>query len=168
MDKQFPIILPFSKRLYKGPRSVPWALVAPHEAQALKNHGGQSLERLAERGGLSLDELVAVLEDRRWLSMPDEYALQNLQNHLDEFSKLEQEKLEYSDTYKAPTCRQILEFITQEFESAIREWDTEGKGGQQTNGAKPEFYGAIRLPSLSGRFRWWAKLMRETLDKNES
>ena len=99
MDKQFPIILPFSKRLDKGPRSVPWALVAPHEAQALKNHGGQSLERLAERGGLSLDELVAVLEDRRWLSMPDEYALQNLQNHLDEFSKLEQEKLEYSDTY---------------------------------------------------------------------
>ena len=46
-------------------RSVPWALVEPHEKQAWKNHG-QTLERLAERGGLDPTELLAVLEDRRW------------------------------------------------------------------------------------------------------
>ena len=42
------------------PRSVPWAFVAPHEAQARANHD-QTLERLAERGGLSPSELVAVV-----------------------------------------------------------------------------------------------------------
>lgn len=42
------------------PRSVPWAFVAPHEAQARMNHD-QTLERLAERGGLSPSELVAVV-----------------------------------------------------------------------------------------------------------
>lgn len=42
------------------PRSVPWSFVAPHEAQALENHE-QTLERLAQRGGLSPSELVAVV-----------------------------------------------------------------------------------------------------------
>lgn len=42
------------------PRSVPWEFVAPHERQALRNHE-QTLDRLAERGGLSPGELVAVV-----------------------------------------------------------------------------------------------------------
>lgn len=46
------------------PRTVPLALVAPHEAQAMQNHGGQTLARLAERGGLSPGELVCTLLDR--------------------------------------------------------------------------------------------------------
>jgi len=45
--------------------AIPWSVIAPHEAQALKNHD-QSPERLAERGGLSVCEAVAVLEDRHW------------------------------------------------------------------------------------------------------
>ena len=45
------------------PRIVPWSLVAPHQQQAQHNHG-QSLETLAQRGGLAANELVAVLEDR--------------------------------------------------------------------------------------------------------
>lgn len=49
--------------------ALPWALIAPHEAQASRNHGGQSLERLAERGGLGACEAVAVLEDRPWRGM---------------------------------------------------------------------------------------------------
>lgn len=44
--------------------AVPWAVMQPHEAQAQRNHG-QSLARLAERGGLSACEAVAILEDRR-------------------------------------------------------------------------------------------------------
>lgn len=47
---------------------LPWSMIAPHEAQAVRNHS-QSLERLAERGGLGSCEAVAVLEDRRWRSM---------------------------------------------------------------------------------------------------
>jgi hypothetical protein len=52
------------------PGSIPWELISPHEAQALRNHCGQSLQQLAERGGLSACEAVAVLEDcdyqKRW------------------------------------------------------------------------------------------------------
>ncbi|WP_425962744.1 hypothetical protein [Rhizobium nepotum] len=44
-------------------KRVPWAAVAPHEAQARKNHM-QSLKRLAERGGLGIEELFYVLVDR--------------------------------------------------------------------------------------------------------
>jgi hypothetical protein len=40
--------------------------VAPHEAQAQFNHGGQTLERLNERGGLSPYELYAVVHGLRY------------------------------------------------------------------------------------------------------
>ena len=50
--------------------SVPWEMIAPHDATAQRNHGGQNLERLAQRGGLCPLEAVAVLEDadyrKRW------------------------------------------------------------------------------------------------------
>ena len=42
---------------------IPWAMIAPHDAQAQRNHS-QTLKRLAERGGLSAEEACAVLEDR--------------------------------------------------------------------------------------------------------
>lgn len=45
-----------------APRSVPWRLLAPHEARVLSNHQ-QSLERLAERGGLSPGEIRCAVED---------------------------------------------------------------------------------------------------------
>jgi hypothetical protein len=51
--------------------TLPWAMIAPHEAQAQENHR-QSLERLAERGGLSASEAWAVMNGvglrdyRRW------------------------------------------------------------------------------------------------------
>jgi hypothetical protein len=53
--------------------AVPWPLIAPHDAQAVKNHG-QTLRRLAERGGLAPYEMCAVLEDRRWGLMGDDVA----------------------------------------------------------------------------------------------
>lgn len=40
---------------------IPSRMIVPHERQAQKNHG-QSLARLAERGGLSASEAVAVIE----------------------------------------------------------------------------------------------------------
>jgi hypothetical protein len=45
--------------------NIPMAVLAPHEKQALQNHG-QTLEKLASRGGLSASEALAVLEDRPW------------------------------------------------------------------------------------------------------
>ena len=48
--------------------SVPWEFVAPHEAQARRNHD-QTLRRLAERGGLSAKEMLAVVTGRNWLQI---------------------------------------------------------------------------------------------------
>lgn len=59
------------------PRSVPWNLVAPHEEQAHRNHG-QTLGRLAARGGLSPAELVAVLEDRPFRYMSNKEVVEDL------------------------------------------------------------------------------------------
>ena len=59
---QFPIL--GSKTL----KEVPWSLLAPHERQAISNHS-QSLERLAQRGGLSPCEALAVIEGRSWGSI---------------------------------------------------------------------------------------------------
>ncbi len=47
------------------PEYVPWEMLSPHEDQAWKNHG-QSLARLAERGGLGWAEILAILEDKKW------------------------------------------------------------------------------------------------------
>lgn len=44
---------------------IPFAMIAPHEAQAQRNHG-QSLERLAQRGGLAPSEALDIIEGRRW------------------------------------------------------------------------------------------------------
>ncbi len=44
---------------------IPWEMIAPHERQARANHG-QSLERLAERGGLAACEALDIIEGRRW------------------------------------------------------------------------------------------------------
>lgn len=53
-----------------GP-DIPWSTIAPFEKQARYQHGGQTLERLAERGGLGVTEVLAILEgegkyDRYW------------------------------------------------------------------------------------------------------
>lgn len=49
-------------------RSVPWALfggdLCEHRCQA--NHGGQTLERIAERMGFSADEALAVICNLPW------------------------------------------------------------------------------------------------------
>ncbi|WP_062117250.1 hypothetical protein [Aureimonas sp. AU40] len=48
--------------------SIPWSMIAPHEAQAQVNHH-QTLDRLDARGGLTPCEAIAVLEDRSWSRM---------------------------------------------------------------------------------------------------
>lgn len=70
--KPFPIL---STRKYPhGIASIPWEMIAPHEEQAQHNHGGQTLQRLAERGGLSAQEAVAVLKGERSSFVPNPYA----------------------------------------------------------------------------------------------
>ena len=61
----FPVLLGMEKRNARPSAyaltSVPWEMVAPFEGSARRNHGGQSLATLAERGGLSVHELNALL-----------------------------------------------------------------------------------------------------------
>lgn len=52
---------------------IPFGVLAPHEEQALINHG-QSLERLAERGGLGWSEMLAILEDRKFKNIEESLA----------------------------------------------------------------------------------------------
>lgn len=76
-----------NRLLFEGlgaPRFVPWALVEAHAAQCMKNHS-QTVERLDARGGLSPDELCAVLEDRRWSPLPLQLAIETLAGHVAKF-----------------------------------------------------------------------------------
>jgi hypothetical protein len=73
---QFPILHTYeparspARKLWETcPRWVPWALVEPHEPQAWVNHG-QTLRRLAERGGLGPDELWCVMHRKHWRERP--------------------------------------------------------------------------------------------------
>lgn len=66
-SRPFPII--FHDRVrqpkYTGPHSVPWSFIAPHEKQAIRNHD-QTLKLLAERGGLSPLEMLAIVRGQSW------------------------------------------------------------------------------------------------------
>lgn len=67
MDKPFPILNdPYL-------RGIPWAAILPHEKQAQTNHS-QTLKGLAGRGGLSACEAVAILMDRPWSRVSQEWA----------------------------------------------------------------------------------------------
>lgn len=65
MSDAFPIMRHHRGR---GLRSIPMSVIAPDERQALANHD-QTLDVLAQRGGLDSSEAVAVLEGRRWRKM---------------------------------------------------------------------------------------------------
>jgi hypothetical protein len=70
--RRFPVLTPpHWKREYPAiPASVPWHLVAPHEKQAKTNHS-QTLERLAQRGGLSVLEIHDVFHGHGYGTMRD-------------------------------------------------------------------------------------------------
>lgn len=46
-------------------KAIPWASIEPHAKQADRNHG-QTLKRLAERGGLGIEEAYHILRDEPW------------------------------------------------------------------------------------------------------
>jgi len=52
-----------------------------NEEWAQRNHS-QTLQRLAERGGLGADEAIAIMDKRRWMAMPNEAALEILARRL--------------------------------------------------------------------------------------
>jgi hypothetical protein len=75
--KRFPIM---------GGPSLPWEMIAPYERQAKRNYD-QSLKRLAERGGLSCAEAMAVF------ACLDGSAARNLDEQIEQESKARLESL---------------------------------------------------------------------------
>ena len=75
-----PIMLELGK---KWDRTVPFSMLSEDQAQT--NHS-QTLQRLAERGGLGPDEAIAIMDKRRWMPMPKDAALAILTNRLDRVS----------------------------------------------------------------------------------
>lgn len=63
--KRFPIMVGYQGTPAPCPSSIPWDAIAPYEGHALENHQ-QTLERLAERGGLDPVEAYFVMTGRRW------------------------------------------------------------------------------------------------------
>lgn len=55
--------MPVMKNKYL--RAVPMDMLRPFEKQAIRNHG-QTLTRLAERGGMCAAEILAVMDGRKW------------------------------------------------------------------------------------------------------
>ncbi len=51
--------------IQNGP-DIPWAIIAPFDKQCQRNHGRQTLERMAKRGGLGVTEAIAVLHAQDW------------------------------------------------------------------------------------------------------
>ena len=93
--KTFPVIWPYEREQVRelerlgAPRHVPRGLVEPHARQAMRNHS-QSLDELARRGGLALNELCAVLADRsvydpEFLRMTNAVAVERVQAAIREF-----------------------------------------------------------------------------------
>ena len=67
-ERMFPILLPeeWKRKFPNCPEEIPWALVALHEDQARRNHS-QTLERLAQRGGLSPAEIMCILHNHDYI-----------------------------------------------------------------------------------------------------
>jgi hypothetical protein len=50
--RRFPVVLSDQRSIWQGiPDSISWEAISPHERQARVNHG-QSIDVLAQRGGL--------------------------------------------------------------------------------------------------------------------
>lgn len=69
MIRKFPLL-----HDYKTPqerRSLPWKFVEEYRKQIYHNHSGQSLERLADRNGLSIGEMALAISGRKVRSSDD-------------------------------------------------------------------------------------------------
>ena len=65
-------------------RTIPFSML--NEEWADRNHG-QTLKRLAERGGLGPCEAIAIMDRRKWMAMPDKAALEILLRRIDAASE---------------------------------------------------------------------------------
>lgn len=87
----FPIMSRRSTRQNVIIRSVKLAMMLEHQQQALRNHD-QTIQRLAERGGLDPAEAIAVLLDRKYEYESEGAALLKLDAFVDEWEAAERKR----------------------------------------------------------------------------
>jgi hypothetical protein len=93
MNHGFPIIGEFNRAKYERTKEVehfpqmfiPWEMIRPHNGQCMANHGGQTLERIAQRGGLGRCEAIAVLADQKWTPIDADIADEKLKAMVEEY-----------------------------------------------------------------------------------
>lgn len=134
-SQMFPII---------GGPAIPWRVIAPCERQAQQNHS-QSFQRLAERGGLSPCEAVAVLESRRWHPMDKQQALNRL-----------------AEIVKERDTQPIIDQLRQQVEGLTRERDHLEAFIERDAGQTPEWSKLDRLQLTAER-----DTLRAQLEKSE-
>ena len=72
--KLFPILQTESDLKYWGKQGYGWADIEPYAWRVGLNHGWRTLDALAERGGLTWDEILAVFNDRPYRYVPEAVA----------------------------------------------------------------------------------------------
>jgi hypothetical protein len=86
-----PIMLNYEERLSypECPSIIPMRMMT--DKQAMRNHGGQNLDRLAARGGLGPCEAIALIESRPWSRMRMNESVKQLmilhKNHMAEHNE---------------------------------------------------------------------------------
>lgn len=98
-EKKFPIL--------GTNESIDWNLIAPHEKQAMENHCGQTLERLARRHGLSWYELLCVLLDKPFTEV--EYDKEKNYKELCQRALVSEEVKQYRAIGTPEECRAAME-----------------------------------------------------------
>lgn len=98
-EKKFPIL--------GTNESIDWNLIAPHEKQAMENHCGQTLERLARRHGLSWYELLCVLLDKPFTEV--EYDKEKNYKELCQMALVSEEVKQYRAIGTVEECRAAME-----------------------------------------------------------
>ena len=82
LPERMPIQLTLDDPDY-GRLHAPMAMFERHNLQAMGNHCGQGLGRLAERGGVSPCEALAILDNRPWHSMDRKEAKAELKRRIE-------------------------------------------------------------------------------------
>lgn len=102
-EKKFPIL--------GTNESIDWNLIAPHEKQAMENHCGQTLDRLARRHGLSWYELLCVLLDKPFTEV--EYDKEKNYKELCQMALVSEEVKQYRAIGTPEECRAAMEKQTE-------------------------------------------------------
>lgn len=103
-EKMYPIM---------GGPSVPWSYMEPHDSQARANHQ-QSLQRLAERGGLSPCEAELIVTSRPLFRRGGDWDLEQLKR--DWFARAERVNGHYEE------LEQLRDVLSQVHERLLTAW----------------------------------------------